>query len=418
MLGLLLAVRPAHADTFTVNNASFDTDDGVCEPLGVPEDCTLREAINDANAAGGADTIGFDIPGGGVKTIEPNPSGLPPITGRVTINGYTQPGASPNTLAQGNNAALLIQLDGSNSMSDQAGLFIDDNASNTVIRGLIINRFGASGIIIDGATGVKIEGNFIGTDTTGTQDLGNEVNGVSLNSPNNVVGGAVPGARNVISGNNENGVVISTNLAKENKVQGNYIGTTKSGTSLLGNALDGVLVFTSDNIIGGNTSSAANTIAFNGQDGVTVCCTGATGNRVLRNSIFSNGALGVDLNSDGLTPNDTKDPDTGANGLQNFPNLSSAKNSGGQTTIKGTLNSKPNKNFVLRFFSNPPAGAAEGKRCIGQKSVSTNQNGNTGTFTFKPANKVGVGQSITAAATDPNGNTSEFSAPRPVTSPQ
>jgi hypothetical protein len=93
--------------------------------------------------------------------------------------------------------------------------------------------------------------------------------------------------------------------------------------------------------------------------------------------------------------------------------LTSAETVGATTTIQGALNSTPATTFVVRFFSNPSGN--EGKTFIGQTSVTTNASGQTGTFTFAPAQVVPVGQRITATATDPGANTSEFSAPREVT---
>jgi hypothetical protein len=173
--------------------------------------------------------------------------------------------------------------------------------------------------------------------------------------------------------------------------------------------------------VGGTVSGASTDIAGNGGglsggNGVTVSDAGSNGNRNLRNSIFSNEDLGIDLGSaafgDGMTPNDQKDPDTGANTLQNFPVLTSVVNSRGNTAIKGKLNSKPDKTFNIQFFSN--LAGDEGKKFVGQKSVTTNANGNL-SFDFQPAQSVPAGQTVTATATDPNGNTSELSAPRSVT---
>jgi CSLREA domain-containing protein len=114
MLGLLLGAKPAYAKTFTVNSTS-DSDDGECDPFGVFTDCTLREAINVARVNGNrpvVDTINFNIPGSGVKTISLT-SGLPDIIEPVTINGYSQPGAEVNTVTTSTNAELKIVLDGS-----------------------------------------------------------------------------------------------------------------------------------------------------------------------------------------------------------------------------------------------------------------------------------------------------------------
>jgi hypothetical protein len=133
-------------------------------------------------------------------------------------------------------------------------------------------------------------------------------------------------------------------------------------------------------------------------------------NRILFNSIFDNDGLGIDLGADGVTPNDNRDPDTGGNALQNFPTLIQAATTGGKTTIEGRLNSTPNKTFTIQFFSNPMgdiSGFGEGKTFIGQRSVTTNANGNA-TFSFTATQRVRVGHWVTATATDTLGNTSEF----------
>ncbi len=409
---VVVGTKPAHAaTTFTVTKTQ-DTDDGVCN-----FDCSLREAISAANAAPGADTIEFNIGPVGLKTIKPT-SSLPYITEAVTIDGYSQPGAKENTNPTGAiNAELRIELSGENAGLEVGGLFID--APNVVVRGLVINRFDESGIAV-GDIGSRIEGNFIGTDPSGTLDRGNKGSGVSSTWSATIVGGTTPEARNLISGNDQDGVHLRHGTLTNAKVQGNLIGTTVSGNGDLGNELRGVYNwFLSSNIlVGGASAAAANTIAFNGLDGVTVGLfadsneSDTTGNRILRNSIFSNGGQGIDLGNDGPTANDAGDADTGPNGLQNKPNLTSATNSAGTTTIKGKLSSKPNQTFRVQFFSNPSGN--EGEKYIGQKKVKTDGSGKV-SFTFKPANKVPVGQTVTATATSASNDTSEFSAPRAVT---
>src|SRR5215211_6314841 len=182
----LMAAQPAHASTtFTVNSTADYGDvaasDGVCDATRGGGECTLRAAIEQANATSGADTINFDIPGTGVQTIHVNSSGfgaLPHITEQVTIDGYTQTGAHPNTKAVENDAALKVVLDGSSVGAN--GLQIS-GASNSLIKGLVINSFGGSGIGVFGTTsfGTRIEGNFIGTDASGTLDKGNGFDGVT-----------------------------------------------------------------------------------------------------------------------------------------------------------------------------------------------------------------------------------------------
>ena len=413
--------------TFTVNqtgNLGETILNGECDVL-VPtagHQCTLRAAIQEANATPGKDTINFNIPGGGVKTIKPT-SALPTIRDAVIIDGYSQPGASENTLAVGTNAVLKIELNGEGRPFP--GLWFI--TSNSVVKGLVINRFDHIGIEIgpSGSEGNRIEGNYIGTDPSGTLDRGNLGRGVTIFSEGtsgNTVGGTTHDKRNVISGNDAGGVGI-LGEATDNVIRGNLIGTKKDGTGALGNIDSGVMISGAfENTVGGTTAEAANTIAFNEGDGVSIRTFGnfaeSTGNRILRNSIFANidlfpDGLGIDLGDDGPTPNDPDDTDTGPNNLQNKPNLTSAVTAGGSTTIEGSFNSRPNKTFKVQYFSNPP-GSSEGKRYIGQKNVNTNLNGNTGIFSFSPAQAVPDGQNITATATDTDANTSEFSGSEEV----
>src|SRR5262245_34612478 len=189
---------------------------GTDDTIAVDGFVTLREAITAANtnavsgdaAAGsvGADTIEFNIAGapGTVHTIQPL-SALPTITEALTIDGYSQLGASPNTLATGDNAFLAIELDGTNA-GFQPGLAI--SAGNSTIQGLVINRFSNEGILVITAGGNTIRGNFLGTDQTGSLDRGNGIVGVGLLSSNNTVGGTAPADRNIISGNDFGGVAV------------------------------------------------------------------------------------------------------------------------------------------------------------------------------------------------------------------
>lgn len=121
---------------------------------------SLRQAILDSNANPGGNTISFNVPGPGVKTISPT-SPLPTITGSVTIDGYTQPGSSQNTLPGGNTAVLQIELNGVNAGIGTNGLNI--SAGNSTVRGLVINRFAGSGISLTTNGNNIITGNFIGT---------------------------------------------------------------------------------------------------------------------------------------------------------------------------------------------------------------------------------------------------------------
>lgn len=410
-VGLLAPGEQARAAaTFTVTNTN-DSGAG-----------SLRQAILGANATPGADAIRFAIPGSGAKIIAPA-SSLPTITEAVTIDGYTQrpcssnpaPCSRPNTQTQGTNAKLLVVLDLANS----GGLEIE--ADNAVVRGLVVNNSRGSGVSIESGSGNRIEGNFLGTDASGTRARGNFAFGAQVDGGgDNTIGGSSPFQRNLISGNESFGVELSSNSAGDNTVQGNLIGTQRNGTSPLGNSAAGVYVDSLDNTIGGTGLGEANVISFNDGEGVYVEDAGAdnTSNRISGNSIFSNARLGIDLrggteNAAGATRNDARDPDTGANDLQNKPVITSAVSASGTITIEAKLNSTPRKPFVVEFFSSPSGN--EGKRFLGNKAVSTNSNGNV-TFGFVPARKVPLGHKMTATATDVvEANTSEFSAPKAVT---
>jgi CSLREA domain-containing protein len=234
--------------------------------------CTLREAITAANtntasgamagecAAGQAlptvDTITFNIPGAGVKTITPL-SSMPTITEAVTINGYTQPGASPNTNAMnaGINAVLLIEIDLENFNTIRIG------AAGTTIRGLVVNR-GSDKITVE-ANNATIAGNFLGTNPTGTasSNSGSGGFGVRHNSGNNMtIGGPLPADRNLISGSVQGGIATdlgSSVTSTGHVIEGNYIGPDVTGTlslSLVGtNAISGLNnAIVRGNLISGN----------------------------------------------------------------------------------------------------------------------------------------------------------------------
>ena len=196
-------------------------------------------------------------------------------------------------------------------------------------------------------------------------------------------------------------------------IENNWIGTDATGTIARPNGR-GVRVLTSSNRIGGTAPGAANLIAFNTGAGIAIE-TGAA-NSIYENSIFSNGGLGIDLDSNGITPNDAGDADPGANLLQNFPVLTSAVAGGGTTVVQGTLNSTATTTFRLEFFSNAAcdaSGNGEGRTFIGAASVTTNASGNAAINVSLPA--VAAGQAITSTATPVSNNTSEFSACQVVT---
>ncbi len=267
---MLVAQVVLAGQTFTVTNTN-DSGPG-----------SLRQAIESANANLGLDVIAFNISGRskGPHTIQPL-TPLPHITDTVIIDGYTQPGAAPAT--DDTPATLLIELDGINviGLHWDSGLNID--AGNSTVRGLVINRFGDVGIHIQDQGGNIIEGNYIGTDVTGTMNRGNFQGGVRIwDAPNNTIGGTTPEARNVISGNNGYAVGILLPGATANKVQGNFIGTDVTGTADLGNSNHGVFIYEAAS---SNTIGPGNVIVGNGGAGIGINGIGATGNQIVGNFI-------------------------------------------------------------------------------------------------------------------------------------
>jgi hypothetical protein len=284
------------------------------------------------------------------------------------------------------------------------------------------------------ADGTIVEGNKIGTDVAGTAAIPNDALGVDIaavevSSGPTTIGGAAAGAGNVISGNLSDGIAIRGSASGQTTVRGNLIGTDVNAAQGLGNGGSGVHVDRADDgVIGGTDPGDGNTIAHNGGDGVAV----ASGlrNRVLGNSIYDNGDLGIDLGRNGPAPNDAApDNDTGANDLQNYPVLTSATSSGaGQVDVAWTLETMPGRSIRIEFFGTTcdASGYGEGETYLGSTTVTTDKDGRAGDTTTVTA--PAAGQVVTATATVLNpptmlpppglrssNSTSEFSACTSVT---
>jgi hypothetical protein len=257
-----------------------------------------------------------------------------------------------------------------------------------------------------------IQGNSIGTNAAGDQSLGNAV-GISIQSPSNVIGGSESGAGNVISGN-QVGIAIggqTTSAPDANVIKGNLIGVSLNRFPL-GNSTGGIRLDDATNTtIGGNSFAETNVIRFNGGAGIYVSSS-SLNNSIDRNWISSNAGLGIDLNNDGVTQNDAGDTDTGANRRQNFPIVAFGGTNGFDgVVVHGTFNSTPNTQFRLNFYGNAAcdiSGHGEGARPLGSATVTTDANGfvefSAGFEAFLDFHRA-----ITATATDPAGNNSEFS---------
>ena len=276
---------------------------------------------------------------------------------------------------------------------------------------LLSNSVGAANI-----TGNVVQGNFIGVDVTGTKPLGNAFSGVSLAAHQNFIGGDAAGAGNVIAAST-NGFGIDVDQGDNSTIQGNFIGTDVTGTIPLGNFLGGLSLNGGGILVGGTAAGEGNVIAFNGH-GVSggIRVTGANGFQIRGNSIHDNVAIGIDLGTDGITSNDAGDADTGPNHLQNFPLIATVSH-GATTEIAGFLHSTPSTSFQLDFFANAcsrfPHDFLQGETYIGSTTVATDASGDVAFDAI--VGPSAAGDRISSTATDPSGNTSELSQRLPFT---
>ena len=322
----LFCLTVSRADTFTVTTA---------DPLGPG---SLDEAITQANAHPGADTIGFNIPGDGVHEISLGDNGLPEITDPVTIDGYTQPGAKPNSLTLGDDAIILIRIDGSYTYAN-VGLMI--SAGDSVVRGLWIIRL-PTAITLQGAGHNLIEGNAIGVNP-GEIFPGFNYTGINISSSDNTIGGVLPAQRNVISNNNDAGVSIEAE-ASRNNILGNYIGTDPTGMVQMGNGY-GLLISGTATQVGGRTPAAANVIS--GSVAGVYLVYPATGNVVEGNLIG-----------------------TDATGLGMIGNLSGVSITGSNNLIGGLAAGAANKIYFNFSAVQVTEGINSGRRAVGNSILS------------------------------------------------
>ena len=223
---------------------------------------SLRAAIESANLTPGADTISFNIAGGGAQTIAPL-TGLPVVTEAVTIDATTQPGFG---------GTPLVTLDGV-SVVGSSGLRLSGGAST--VRGLRVTRFSSNGLAIDTAGGNVVQGNEI---------VGNLVDGISVASSNNTIGGTAVAQRNVITGNGRDGMRVTAG-ATGNQIIGNRVGVDAAGAAT-GNGMTGVTLF------GAGNSVTANVISDNNEHGVQVSGASAS-NNVIQGNLIGTDATGT-----------------------------------------------------------------------------------------------------------------------------
>ena len=349
-------------NTLVVTRADDPPDDG-CATNG----CSLREAILDALEG---DTIEFDIPTSDPFVVIRPETALPSLSvPSLTVNGYSQPGAQPHSAIQGfapTNAVIKVVLDGSQMDPGFGGFGLWVGNSGVTIKGLSIvnfpdegiktgtlvqsvviqgnfiglmpdgetagpNRVGISlrssetgnlvggsqpsqrnvvsgneqdGILLWGGEAVVVSGNFVGTNAAGNAAVPNGEHGIhAKGAPDSTIGGNTTFAGNLASGNGHSGIALTTTDAAEINVKGNRIGTAANGVSPLGNLLHGVFLDQGahDNTIGGEFNvNEQNTIAFNGGAGVSLSVSAGIFNYIDPNKTYSNSGLGTDLQDNAM----------------------------------------------------------------------------------------------------------------------
>jgi hypothetical protein len=531
-----IAVRGSYIGTNAAGNAALGNGVGgiYFQSNGLTDSYIGAEQVSERNIISGNGLYGIVLRDGFVPTSNSASSNI------YVHNNFI--GTNQNGTTAVPNGTDGININFNNNGTTRFHIGSADAAERNIISGN-----GGNGIYMNASYGHDgfVKGNYIGTNSAGTGDLGNVHNGIhalgdNTGSGNIVIGGNLAGEGNVISGNNQNGILAEM---QEMWITGNRIGTNAAGTAALGNTQhgirvtrsitiggtewddygntvsgnggDGIRVVSSDpinmsiqgnkigvnsggtaaipnqgngitasakvgistlNTIGGNighgieliggasdieifntyigtNASGAdlgnggnginifstvskvyigekgagvgpNTIAFNNGDGISLqpgFGAGAVADNISirRNSIYSNSGLGIDLGpTNGVTPNDLNDADTGPNGLQNFPVLHKAY----PNQIQGTLDSIPTQGgdkYKLDFYtvdSCDASGYGEGRYYLGFMEAQTGHGGNIN-FNFPLSSPLSFGQSVVATATSPAGNTSEFSQCLTVTLP-
>ncbi|HZQ48204.1 MAG TPA: hypothetical protein VFC07_14405, partial [Verrucomicrobiae bacterium] len=330
-----------------------------------------------------------------------------------------------HTVVQGNlvgtdKTGLHRLGNGGSALSVFAGAtFNTIGGASSAARNVLSGSTNYDGVFLSAASNNVIQGNYIGTDSSGVAALANGVSGYGLTLFGGCQGNQIDG--NVIAASVNQGIFIADPGTSGNLIQGNNIGVGSDGTTALGNGQQGIIIDNgaSGNVIGLSLTGlgAGNIIAHNTYEGIIMYDTGTSGNTIRGNSIFNNGDLGINLvggteNGYGVTANHVGGAVSGPNDLQNYPVITAASTATNLTAITGTLNSTASRSFLIDVYRNAspdPSGYGEGQIYVGSTSLTTAGTGN-GSFTLV-ANTTYTGQYFSASATDTTtGDTSEFGA--------
>ena len=401
------------------SNADSLTVDGGCDIVADANLCTLREAMLLANSQAGADRIRFQIPGNGPHLIDPVAL-LPVITGGLTIDGYSETGATPNAAGgDGFDAVLRIALDAAGlsngfRICTSEAVEISGIAFFAGTGPMIASRVNDAGNCASNGT-LRVRGNQFGLRADGASSA--VFNAVAASGGALTAGGPAAADRNLFARATNTAIRIVGATAGGSQVQNNLFGRDGDGLNHP-NARDIDIVDASNCTIGGE-GALANRF-FNSAVAILVSGASADNNRLYANNFAAHsGTTAIDLangtSPDGITPNDINDTDSGANEGQNTPVLSGGSASGASISIQGTLDVPANlanpTNFRLAFYRSPTCSdnvgiGREGAVYLGSVLQPFTSDDEAFSVLLDGAPEAGF---ITATATSPAGSTSEFS---------
>jgi hypothetical protein len=199
------------------------------------------------------------------------------------------------TSQQGYAGTPLITINGSVAAAWSYGIVVSGGGCSIV--GLAIDNFGSSGLYLGGTGGDNVQADYIGVSPTGASAAANGGDGILVTSPDDLIGGASSADRNIISGNGQQGVMLYASAATGDMVEGNFIGTNAAGNTAIPNYLCGVCVYgANNNTIGGTGGGDGNVISGNGNDGIVILG-GASG------SVVAGNLMGTDASGAYSVPN-------------------------------------------------------------------------------------------------------------------
>lgn len=373
---------------------------------------SLRDAMNAANVDGILDTIQFALPGSGVRTIDLL-SDLPAVFTPMQIDGWSQSGFAGKP---------LIQLQAAAAIDYGISLF----ASDSLVRGLVFTGFDNSHLAIWGGDNNKIQGNYFGTNAAGTALAGGNTNFDAVflgdGSVSNIIGVDGDGVadtqeRNIVGGG-QSGIGLWGSSSTGNRIAGNYLGTNATGANL-GNQFAGVWLDdgANQNFVGSNNDGLGdgqegNIVSRNGTHGIVINGAATQRNRMSRNLVYDNALMEIDLGNNFADLNDPLDVDAGPNAITNTPELTSLSLSSTTFVIGGSLSAEASKSYRIELFASAardPSGYGGAQKFLAAFILTTSASGQA-LFNRTVTGSVDFGWVVTATATDPLGNTSEFSS--------